>query len=289
MTRFGKALAGWAALMTILALCVVAIIRYSWNDIGRVESAKLVQLGSQAERMGRIDEAIGAYERAVSFAPWASAAHLGVARLYRRVGRFSGALAHCETAVRYAENDQRRRQGLLAMGRVCLSMARWEEAQRAFEDALSIAQDCGEAHYGLARVAEATMAYPRMIEELARVAELGPAESSPEYDAEWSHRNENVVLFKRQLGAKAQAPGLLYRLGTEYKGLGRWRDAIAAFTQARDLGNAPADAYFWLGVQAEAQHNVDRAETRYQETLRTCPDHRGALVSLHRILSGQIH
>jgi len=283
MRELRRALIIWAILMGLFLLVVVWAGRYGERAVRTVESRMKLTQAIELEASNRLAEAILNYENVVSADETALRPRALLVRACMRAGRFADALSNAERAVEVAP-ARRQLQPLLLLSRVCREMGSWDRARSAAERAVQVSSRSGEAHYELAKAAEAMRNYPRMVEELKEVARLGARGSSAEYEEAWTRRREKIAQYRKQIKQGDVSPEVHYKVGVELREVGLWQDAVEAFTKAAGTGKQQADASFWLGVDAEVKGDLDGAIAIYRTVVDASPNHLNAAVNLARCL-----
>jgi tetratricopeptide (TPR) repeat protein len=283
MRELRRALIVWGVLMGLFLLVVIWVSRHGDRAMRAVESRMKLTQAIELESSNRLADAILNYEEVVSADEEAFRPRALLVRAYVRAGRFADALSHAERAVEIAP-ARRQLRPLLLLGSVYREMGLWDRALSAAERAVEASPRCGEAHYGLAKAAAAMRDYPRMVEELKKVARLGARASSAEYEEAWTRHREKMAEYEAQIERGDGSPGVYYRLGVQYKEAGSWQDAVEAFTKAAGAGKEQVDASFWLGVDAEVKGDLDGAIAIYRTVVDAGPNHLNATVNLARCL-----
>ena len=269
--------------MALFLVFIIWVNRYGDRAVRVMESRMKLTRGLKLESSNKLDDAIRNYEDVVSADERALRPRVLLVRAYMKVGSFAEALSHAERAVETAP-PRRQLQALLLLSGVCREMGLWNRARVASERAIQASSRCAEAHYGMAKAAEAMRMYARMVEALDKVARLGARGSSAEYEAARRRRREEIAEYKTSIREHGGSPEMHYKLGVQYKETGLWQDAVEAFKEAAGSGGNYADATFWLGVDAEAKSDLDSAIVQYRRVVETCPNHLNALINLKRCL-----
>jgi tetratricopeptide (TPR) repeat protein len=283
MTQFKRTLIIWASLMGLFLLFIVWVNRHGDRAVKAVEVRAKLTRGLELEASNMLEEAIAEYEGALKINDRALRPRVLLVRAYTQVGRLDDALSRAEEAVEVTAG-RNRVPALLLLSGVCREMSLWDQARSALETAIQMSPRCAEARYGMARVAEAMRMYPRMVDELRKAARLGARGSSPEYKAARERRQQEIERYQKELNERGESAEIYYKLAVEYKELGLWDDAVAAFEKAASLGQKQGHASFWLGVQAEVEGNTADAVGHYRTAVEACPNHLDALIGLERSL-----
>ena len=284
MSPFKRAMLVWVILMGLFLLIVVAVTTYGGRVVKRVDSQTKVESGQAQQNAGRVGEAIRHFREAVAMAPKETAGRALLVETLLGVGRLDEALAEAEALVEVASGDDKL-EALLLLGRVCRERAAWERAGDVYARAIAVAPGSGEAHAGRAAAAEALCDYGEMVDALGRVAECGASDSSDAYASEWERYAQKVSRAEGAPDAQEGSARDLYEFAMLYRKTGQWGRAVQTLQQAVGHENAPADAHFWLGVDAEARGDAPGAVEHYERVVARCPTHAKALRNLQRCLS----
>lgn len=118
--------------------------------------------GNTLQRLGRLDEAVGSYYRAIQMNPMDVSAHADLNKLLYRMGDDDRFLkSYDDVAAIYPE------QGILPMekGRFLFLLGKDEAAREAFEQAIRLAPDQSRPHDGLALILARSGAFADAIRE----------------------------------------------------------------------------------------------------------------------------
>ena len=234
-----------------------------------------VNLGTALKTLGRIDDALAAFERATTLNPGHADAHYNRANLLRTRGDFAHARASYETALRLRPADAQTAYGL---GLVLSELKEPQAALAAFETARAGGIDTPELHEQLA------LTYGRLgrtEEAIARFAAVIAA--NPRDAAAYSNRAvlladqgrtaEAFTDFDRALALKPDfAAGYLNR-GVARRVAGNLDGAVADFSQAENLNPTSVKALYTLATTlAEQSRHLDASDA-YARAAAIDPDH----------------
>ncbi|HET90452.1 MAG TPA: tetratricopeptide repeat protein, partial [Chloroflexi bacterium] len=169
---------------------------WAFNGLGNVYSA-----------LGRHDEALAAYRRAVELDPDYATPHNGLGNVYSDLGRHDEAIAAYHRAVELDPEDAYPHNGL---GTVYAALGRYDDAVAAFQRAIQLDPD-DAPHNGLGNVYRDLGRHDEAIAAYRRAVELDPEDAYP-------HNG----------------------LGNVYSDLGRHEEALAAYRRAVELDPALA-------------------------------------------------
>ncbi len=198
-------------------------------------------------RVGQVDAAVEAYQRAVVLAPERAAAHSGLARaLWRRyrASRDRAWLLQAEANARRAvELDEHLAAGWVSLGLVQSAQGQREEAADIFARVVRIDPANADAHRGLA--------------DLARQA--GDIEAA-------------ITGFQRAVALRPEDMELHSLFGGLYYRVARYEDAEAEFRRALDLDPDENSSYKNLAAALHMQGRYPEAAQTLQQALALEPE-----------------
>ena len=261
-------------------------------------------------KMGRFDEAIAQYNKALSIQPTFLNSHFGIAAALAYQGKASEAQAELEKITSKARTDGERRTALFGRmvvdadsgnldhaladveqqyalgqknndsaamagdlqlkGNILLEMGRFDEARKAYEQALKTTADSSLSqqnkdnaalfhHYNLARVAIAkkdlatakteTDTFRKGAEAAKNANQLKQAHELAGRIALEEKSYDTALSELAQ--ANQQNPDVLYHLGLSYQGKGDAAKAKDNFTKAAKFNSLPALNYAFVRTKAE--------------------------------------
>ncbi len=286
MTSLSRRLTVWVLLMSLFLIAIISAHRIGNWWARRVDEQTLYSQGKELLAATEHDEAIACFSKAVEIAPDFVDARIMLIDALRRVGKLAEARAHCEKIVEDTKGEDQIR-ALFLMSEIARELALFDDAEHALKDILELLPNSAQAHYALAQIAEDTARYAEMVVLLKSAVNLDRQDSSEEYVAlREEYRKVAHDLSSRKANGERTA-WLQYQLGIAYKGMGDWSKAIEAFTASSEQTDTPADAFFWLGVDAEINGDFPLASGHYRSAVTILPSHRKALLGLRRCLNKQ--
>jgi tetratricopeptide (TPR) repeat protein len=205
-------------------------------------------LGLAYERAGKLSEARGALEKAVTEGTLSVPLLLELARVAHKQQDYQGSLGYLAHARDLEPSNARVHY---YFGLVCVDLNLVAEARNAFENAVRLEPE--NASYNYAMGAASTYRHD-------------PAEAVP--------------YFQKYLRLKPNDPRAKLALGNA---LFRAKDYEAAVPWLREAAGNPetsANAHYYLGAIALEEHRLDEARTELTEALRQKPDYADALAEL---------
>jgi len=152
-------------------------------------------LGVAWERAGNIDKAIGYYEQAVHVEPQYADAHYNLGAAFKDLGKWDDAMAQYQEALRYNPDSTEAHNNL---GDVLLRLNRIDEAMTHFNEALHLKPEFPQAHYNLGRAFVLQRNMPQAANEFGEALRLKP-------DYAWAHYNLGNVLAAQGHAPEAAA------------------------------------------------------------------------------------
>jgi tetratricopeptide (TPR) repeat protein len=212
-----------------------------------------MKLASAALRQGRLEDARGQFQAALTKVPSSSEAHRGLGLVYLAASRYDDSLEHLRLAMQANPRDERSR---VALAKVLVNTGRFSDAERALQDTIDAFPDSRVAHWWLASVYE----HLNQVSDARRHLELAAA--------------AGVIAGRGRLWGSI---GRLARIEGDFAG------AITAFTRAVDVNPNDAAAHRDLARAYAEQDRTDQALTEWRAALRIDPQDADA----HRAI-GQI-
>jgi protein O-GlcNAc transferase len=231
--------------------------------------------GTILQRQGRLEEALAAYDRAVSLQPDRAEAHAGRGAVLLRQKRLEEAIGAFDEALRGAPDAPELH---FHRGLALHQQGRLEAALAAYDRAVSLKPGYPEAYAGRGtihlqqgRLKEALGAYDQALRSAPEIAQL--------------HFSRGKVL--RRLGRLAEAHSAYnhairlqpdfaeahFARGVVLQERGRLEEALEAYDRARQIKPDWAIAHINCGVMLEARGRLDEALAAQDHALRLEPDH----------------
>jgi Tfp pilus assembly protein PilF len=149
--------------------------------------------------LGRLEEALEAYEEAIRLNPQFVMAHSGRGAVLHRLGREEEALTAFKEAMQLRPNSG---PGQVGLGNALQNLGRLEEAAAEFQEALRLNPNYAEAHYNLGLVLLRQGQFAEALASLQRGHELGTKNPSWRYpSAQWIKETERLMELDAKLPA----------------------------------------------------------------------------------------
>ena len=226
---------GGVATVAVLVFCNWPVL-----SMGEMRAVTALNLGTELQAQGKLDEAISQYRHALELTPDDALAHSNLGTALAAQGKFDEAIGHYERALTLAPEDA---DSYSNLGNTLVALDRTDEAIRRFRQALDIDPSSAEAHGGLGAALQSQGKVDEAITHLRRAIELGPA----------------LVDAHNYLGLALASQN-------------RMADAIVEFRRALEIDPDFADAHANLARAAQLDGNLDQAIHHYRELLRIAPE-----------------
>jgi len=125
-----------------------------------------MERGQNLERQGRLDEAMLEFKHAIEADPSIPSAHVALGQHYRRKGLLTKAADELHTAALLSADYA----SYFELGRILSELERYQDAQEAFQQCLSIDPDEPSARYELASVLYAQGDFTQALQQLQALA-----------------------------------------------------------------------------------------------------------------------
>jgi len=199
--------------------------------------------------MGRLDDAIVTYQKAIETKPDYAGAHYNLGNTLKELGRLDESIARYSDAIQINPNYAEAYNNL---GNAFLGLGKLDEAAASYREASSIKPDYAEAHYNLGIV----------LRDLRQLEEA-------------------VVSHQKALSIKPDFAEAYSNLGYALGELGRLDEAIACYQKVLAIKPNFAEGHCNLGTALKKLGRVDEAVATYQKALAIQPD----LLSVQHILN----
>jgi tetratricopeptide (TPR) repeat protein len=207
-------------------------------------------LGLVREEQGRFDEAIASFHKALALKPRLHGANLFLGIAYFRLNQLDKALAAIQKESAYYSKDA---PAWMWLGVVRLAQQEPEEAVEALDKAATLAPGDVDIlyHRGRAHLLVSKNSYAKMFKagpkswRVHQVLAQANAEADRHIDA--------VAEYLAAIKLAPTQPGLHEELGSEYRSLGKDREAEEAFLRELEIAPHNAFAKYALGVLAVEQ------------------------------------
>lgn len=254
--------------------------------------------GHAALRAGGFDEGIRAFQRALTFKPFAAPLHVALSNAYEaqytrnhRIEALRGAIREYERAIAchpyfapYYGNLGR----LLIAHHDRLAAQDLDRAMVFLKQGASLNPFFWGIHNNLGVVYQLKGAFLEAEREYRRAIELNP--DNPEvhnnlgtlYHA-MGRFDQAATAFQRLIALKPNQPDAQLRLGKVYQAQGNIDQAVQHFQYALELNRTSVSAWYNLGNCYLTKGALDSAELHYEAALRLDPGNRSIASALRQV------
>ena len=234
-------------------------------------------LGFALQRQGDLDQAVVHYRKALELLPGDSETRIHLANALTALGKNDQAAGHIQAALQTKSDNA---QALNNLGAQLLNQGKLNEALALLTRAVEIKPDLAEAHNNLGII-------------LIRQGKLTPAishfQEAVRVDPDFALAKNNlkravairegmqreIVEIQKELSARADDPGLLFKLGNLYLGLGEWDKAIIELEKALALQPTFKAAQNNLAMAYTADRRYGQALTAFEKLIELDPAQAG--------------
>ena len=225
--------------------------------------------------LGKQDQALASYDRALSVRPHNAEVHYNRGLTMHELKRYQEALASYDHALilrpDYAE-------ALSNRGNTLQELKRYEEALTSYERALTVRPDLARALYNrgntlkeLQRYEEALASYDRALNVRPDLAE---ALSNRGFTLhELKRYEEALASYDRALAVRPDHAESLSNRGTTLQGLNRFEEALASYNRALTVRPHYAEALSNRGNTLQELKRFEEALASYESALTVRPDY----------------
>ena len=277
-------------------------------------------LGNALLKMGRADEAMVHYQKALEIKPGFAEAHNNLGNVMLKMGRVDEAIAHCQRALQinpdFAGAHNNLGNALLQKGRVDEAFAQYQlalqinpesveahinlgsallkkgdvdEAIAQYQQALEINPESAEAHNNLGTVLLQKGRVDEAIAHYQKALQITP-DNSEAHDnlgnvlLQKGRVNEAIAQYQQALQIKPDNSEAYNNLGNVLLQKGELDEAIAHYQKALEIKPDNVEAHFNLGSVLLQKGRVDEAIAQYQKVLEIKPDNAEVHITLGNIL-----
>jgi tetratricopeptide (TPR) repeat protein len=231
-------------------------------------------LGNVYRGLGRTEEAIATYQRAIQLDPNYAYPHNGLGTVYADLGRTGEAMAAFQQAIQLDSKYATPHNGL---GNVYRDLGRFEEAIAAHQRAIQLDSKYATPHNGLGnvyadlgRTEEAIAAYQRAIQLDPKFAY--PHNGLGTVYADLGHTEEAIAAYQRAIQLDPNYASPHNGLGITYHHLGRYDEAIGEYEKAIALDPQNADIHYNQGNAYQAKGDLEKAIEKYRRAIELKPE-----------------
>jgi tetratricopeptide (TPR) repeat protein len=212
-------------------------------------------LGNAFNGLGKLDEAVASYQKALAIKPKFAEAHNNLGSTLDDLGKRDEAVASYRKAIAIKPNYAEAHHNLaLALD----ALQRWDDAVASYYMALAINPDYAEAHFNLGNSLK-----------------------------EQNKLDDAVASYRKALAIKPDYVEAHNNLGVTFQDLNKLDEALACYNSALTIQPDYAEAHNNFGNTLKELGQLDDAVARYRKVLTIKPDHAEAHVNLSYVLQLQ--
>ena len=240
-------------------------------------------MGASAAQIGQLDDAILAFQKALSIKPDYAEAHNNMGIVLRDKGKLKEAIEAYAKSLSikpdYAEAYNN-------MGIALKDQDKMEEAIEAYTKALSIKPDYANACYNMGITLKGQGRLEEAIEAFTKALSIKP-DNAEAYNnmgtalTEQRRLEEAVKIYKKALSIKPNYAEAHNNMGIVLRDQGKLKEAIEAYAKSLSIKPDYAEAYNNMGIALKDQGKLEEAIKAYHKALSIKPDYAEA----HRNLS----
>ncbi|MFZ5917527.1 MAG: tetratricopeptide repeat protein [Chloroflexota bacterium] len=239
-------------------------------------------LGNVYYQLGRYDEAVAAYRRAIELDPDFAYPHNGLGNVYADLGRREEAIEAYKKAISlpdvFGTPASAHALAWNGLGNVYRTLGRYDEAVAAFRRAVELDPGYATPHNGLGNVYADLGRYDEAAAAYRRASELDPGYATPHNGLgnvyyQLGRYDEAVAAFRRAVELDPGYATPHNNLGSVYYQLGRYDEAVAAYRRAVELDPDFAHPHNGLGNVYAALGRYDEAAAAYRRASELDPNY----------------
>lgn len=212
-------------------------------------------LGTALRAKGHVEEAVAAYKRALDAMPDYPDAHYNLGNALLEQNRSGEAVDHLRTASRLLPSSAGVHNNL---GRALAENGRVEEAAAELRQAVALEPGSAKAHHNLGNVLASRGQVNEALTHLQRALEIDPADAEAGYDLgtlllQHERLDDAVLVFRSVVRQRPDYAEAHNNLGIALGSQGRLNEAVEQFEQALRLKPGLADARRNLEIARKAR------------------------------------
>ena len=244
-------------------------------------------LGAVKADMGRLDEAMECYEKALAIEPRFPEAHSNMGNALCALGRPDAAVESYQRALAIKPDYAGAHNNL---GNALRALGRYDEALASYREALRLKPDYPEAHNNIGTTLNALDRPDDAVDSYRHALAINPAYAE-------AHSNlgnalkalgrieEAIASYRNAIAAKPDYGEAHYNLGAVLNRLGRSEEAVAGYREAVRIKPDFVEAHYNLGNALKALGRSGEAAASYANALELAPEHAEA----HNNLGAALH
>ncbi len=243
-------------------------------DIRRGESEAHYNLGNTYFKLGKFEQAVDSYKKALEINPVLEDAAENIARSLIALNRINDAVCWYKSIV---EGDTGNFRSHYAIGLLYFDIENYDEALASLKESIRLNPSFGEAYEALGKVYSKTGRHTDAAESYKKLMRLTPGDYIGYYNLGTSYykaeeKEKAVEAFKRAIELKPDSYKGYYNMAVALDELNRQEEAIEAFKKVIALKPDFVDAYNNLGIILSTRDRCHEALDVYAEGLKRNPE-----------------
>ena len=227
-------------------------------------------LGVSAAEIGMLDEAIEAYNKAISLKPDYADAYYNMSNAFKDQGKLEKAIKYYNKSISLNPNFA---DAYYNMGNVLKDQGKLDEAIEAFNKAISLKPDYADAYSNMGNALKDQGKLDEAIEAYNKAISLKPDYADTYNNMGVTLQDQGklekaIVACKKAISLKPNFADAYYNMGNVLKDQGKLEEAIEAYNKALSLKPDFADAHqnlsFRLLNSGRLQEGLDEYEWRWK-------------------------
>jgi tetratricopeptide (TPR) repeat protein len=262
---------------------IIRLLSDVWADSSiEILVNEIFDLGNALYKLGRLDEAVASYDKAIEFKPDNDAAWYNRGVALHKLGRLDDAVASYDRAIEFKPDKD---EAWNNRGVALRKLDRLDEAVASLERAIEFKPDNDEAWNNrgntldtLGRLDDAVASYDRAIE------------FKPDNDAAWYNRgialrklgrlDEAIASYDKAIEFKPNDDEAWYNRGIALDTLGRLDDAVASYDKAIEFKPDNHEAWYNRGIALSKLGKLEAAISSHDRALQIQPQFSDAIYNL---------
>jgi tetratricopeptide (TPR) repeat protein len=243
--------------------------------------------GDKKYYLGKFDEAILNYEKAILIYPEYPDAYNVMGNAYYRLKKYNEAIDAYKKAI---EIDPKEAAAYNNMGNALSDMKKYNEAMDAYKKAINIDPNYDLAYFNLGILLNEQKKYDDAIEAYLKATEIDPKYAEAYNNMGNANyclkKNTNAIAaYQKAITINPKYAHAYYNMGIALGKQGKYNDAISAYQKAIKIGPKDADYYYGLGYTFDELKKYKEAIGAYKKALEIKPDYKFAYDNIILILS----
>ena len=232
-------------------------------------------LGAAAAQIGKLDQAILAFQKVISIKPDYAEAHLNMGIAFKEQGKLEEAIEAYNKALAIKTNYA---EAYLNMGIALQEQGKLEEAIEAYNKALAIKPDYADAYNNMGNALQEQDKLEEAIEAYNKALAIKP-DYADAYNnmgltlQDQGKLEEAIEAYRKTLAIKPDHVEVYNNLGNTLQDQGKLEEAIKAYRKALAIRPDYAETFNNMGVALQEQGKLEEAIEAYRKALAIKPDY----------------